>query len=266
MTGGAVADEQLRERLRRQQRHVGVRDDDGALRCAVERLERDVDGVARAVLLLLHGLDDRRVVRRDGLGDLLAIVADDGDCGVHAGAGDGDQCVLEHAASGDLVQDLGARGLHARARSRRQHDGCDFGRLTRLLRRRTSGSLLAPRVGVEPTSLVRIQSAAGPAGRPTGERPQNQGTQQPALPESGLAPGNGERTAERQHRAPRPGRIGLAERGLVRRRRTPRADRRAAPAGSGALRCRRSSRRPGPPPAGRADRSSPTRRPPSRAR
>ena len=28
---------------------------------------------------------------------------------------------------------------------------------------------LAPRVGVEPTSLVLIQSQAGPAGRPTGE-------------------------------------------------------------------------------------------------
>ncbi len=30
---------------------------------------------------------------------------------------------------------------------------------------------VAPRVGVEPTSLVLIQSQAGPAGRPTGERP-----------------------------------------------------------------------------------------------
>ena len=28
---------------------------------------------------------------------------------------------------------------------------------------------LAPRVGVEPTSLVLIQSQAGPAGRPTGD-------------------------------------------------------------------------------------------------
>ncbi|SPD88911.1 protein of unknown function [Micropruina glycogenica] len=29
----------------------------------------------------------------------------------------------------------------------------------------------APRVGVEPTSLILIQSQAGPAGRPTGDRP-----------------------------------------------------------------------------------------------
>src|SRR6188474_3512612 len=29
--------------------------------------------------------------------------------------------------------------------------------------------ILAPRVGVEPTSLVLIQSQAGPAGRPTGD-------------------------------------------------------------------------------------------------
>ena len=34
--------------------------------------------------------------------------------------------------------------------------------------RRATG--LAPRVGVEPTSLVLIQSQAGPAGRPTGDR------------------------------------------------------------------------------------------------
>ena len=29
----------------------------------------------------------------------------------------------------------------------------------------------APRVGIEPTSLILIQSQAGPASRPTGERP-----------------------------------------------------------------------------------------------
>ena len=34
-----------------------------------------------------------------------------------------------------------------------------------------ASAFLAPRVGVEPTSLVLIQSQAGPAGRPTGDRP-----------------------------------------------------------------------------------------------
>ena len=40
---------------------------------------------------------------------------------------------------------------------------------------------LAPRVGVEPTSLVLIQSQAGPAGRPTGDRAPRLGPAVPSL-------------------------------------------------------------------------------------
>ena len=40
----------------------------------------------------------------------------------------------------------------------------------------------APRVGVEPTSLVRIQSAAGPADRPTGDRARRQPTHDRVVP------------------------------------------------------------------------------------
>jgi hypothetical protein len=95
----ALVDEELRKRLRRQQRHVAVRHDDGALGPCVERLERDPHGVAGAVLLLLDRDDDPRVVRRHGLGDLLAVMAHDGDRRAHAGARDRDEGVLEHAAA-----------------------------------------------------------------------------------------------------------------------------------------------------------------------
>src|SRR6478672_11604086 len=47
----------------------------------------------------------------------------------------------------------------------------------------TCGGRGAPRVGIEPTSLVLIQSQAGPASRPTGERPRRgraQGSGHPA--------------------------------------------------------------------------------------
>ena len=52
---------------------------------------------------------------------------------------------------------------------------------------------LAPRVGVEPTSLILIQSQAGPADRPTGERhPRGQRqTGYPNFPQPSPRPGPG---------------------------------------------------------------------------
>src|SRR5215204_312581 len=84
--------------------------------------------------------------------------------------------------------------------------------LTRLLCRR------APRVGVEPTSLVRIQSAAGPADRPTGDRipgPPDRPEIEFSVPESFRTTGYRERPGERQHGPPRARGIGVAEGGLV---------------------------------------------------
>ena len=72
------------------------------------------------------------------------------------------QHVADHAPPRHRVQHLHGLGLHPGAAAGGQDDD---GQLLVI----SSGFAHAPRVGVEPTSLVLIQSQAGPAGRPTGE-------------------------------------------------------------------------------------------------
>ena len=85
------------------------------------------------------------------------------------------QDVADHAPPGHRVQHLHGLGLHPGAATGGQHDDGQLSRHVLTIWRGAaspSGSRrgpLAPRVGVEPTSLVLIQSQAGPAGRPTGD-------------------------------------------------------------------------------------------------
>ncbi len=85
------------------------------------------------------------------------------------------QHVADHAAPADRVQHLHGLRLHPGAAAGGQDDD---GQVVRWSSRGSAGApfeasvdMRAPRVGVEPTSLVLIQSQAGPAGRPTGDRP-----------------------------------------------------------------------------------------------
>ena len=132
--------------------------------------------------------------------DLVALVADDGDDPLRLDGLHGAQHVPDHAASADGVQHLHRLGLHAGAPAGGEDDhgevvhgaqsASDLGAAPPPavarpadrggVRRRAgdgahAATELAPRVGVEPTSLVLIQSQAGPAGRPTGDRRQSLG-------------------------------------------------------------------------------------------
>ncbi len=173
-------------------------------------LERALDGAARALDLVLVGDEYVGVVLEHVLGDPVALVPhDDGEVLGSDPAGS-PQGMPHERAPADRVQHLGDRGLHAcaLASSKDDHGGrpwiahgsqllcigmhvgavpvraCGFGMRSHATRGSSghrppscrtpcgSGGLSgrAPRVGVEPTSLVLIQSQAGPADRPTGER------------------------------------------------------------------------------------------------
>ena len=113
--------------------------------------------VAGPELLLLDG---DHGVRRD-LGevrlDLRPLVPDHRDDADRLDGPRGGQDVPDHGAARDRVQHLHGLGLHPGAPAGGEDDHGD------------ARGAHAPRVGVEPTSLVLIQSQAGPAGRPTGE-------------------------------------------------------------------------------------------------
>ena len=156
--GGHVVLGEGAQALPLEERRVAVRHEDGAGAVArVERLPRDAYGVAGAVLGLLDGEHGVGQQLLDVRTDLLALVADDGDDPVRLDGGDGLEDVADHAAPGDRVQHLHGLGLHPGAAAGGEDDHGD------------ARGAHAPRVGVEPTSLVLIQSQAGPAGRPTGE-------------------------------------------------------------------------------------------------
>ena len=93
--------------------------------------------------------------------DLLALVADHRDDPQRRRLLDRRQHVADHAPPRHRVQHLHGLGLHPGAATGGQDDDGQVA---------AHVTDHAPRVGVEPTSLVLIQSQAGPAGRPTGDR------------------------------------------------------------------------------------------------
>ncbi len=244
-----------------EQRHVAVGDDDGALEAGRERLERALDGATGALDLVLVGDEHVGVVLEHVLGDLVALVPhDDGEVLGSDPAGS-PQGMPHERAPADRVQHLGDRGLHACALASSKDDhggrpwiahgsqllcigmhvGCGAGPSLRLRHAQPcysrvdrapapvlpqpcgSGGLSgrAPRVGVEPTSLVLIQSQAGPADRPTGER--HPGRRRDPL--AGPPQGSAVRSA-RPRPAPgdaTPGAPGDAPGGAPARERSPRA-------------------------------------------
>ena len=166
-----VFGEQRSQGLRGQHRRVGQGDDHlpGQLG---ELPERGLHGVPGAQLLLLHGGDDVWGDVGQMLLDLLAPVPDDHDDMFRLDLGGRAHRVTEHGMPGELVQQLGPGGLHPLALAGgKDDDGSHRGRLGDGLvgQQRAPCRPDAPRVGVEPTSLVLIQSQAGPAGRPTGD-------------------------------------------------------------------------------------------------
>ena len=157
LLGRPVLGHEVPEALALQQRRVAGGHDHRAVR-RTARLDGHPDRAARAIEGLLdrqHGVGDQRP---DVRADLLALVADHGHHPVRLEGLHGRQDVPDHAPSADVVQHLDRLGLHPRAAPGREDDDGQLISITH-----------APRVGVEPTSLVLIQSQAGPAGRPTGE-------------------------------------------------------------------------------------------------
>ena len=92
--------------LAAQQRGVARGHQDGAGR-RTRRGEGDPDGVAGAVLLVLHSEGDLGHQGLDVGADLVALVADHGDHLLGVEGAYGLEHVLDHAAAGDLVEDLG---------------------------------------------------------------------------------------------------------------------------------------------------------------
>ena len=107
------------ERLRGEQRNVGVGDEDvvEAARDRGARRERRMGG---ALAFVLHeDFRVRRAFQRRG-GDVVAVRPDDDRDSLRAGAGERLQRMGEHGPPGDLVQRLGPRRAHAHALPRRQ--------------------------------------------------------------------------------------------------------------------------------------------------
>ena len=191
----------------------------------VEGRERRAQGVAGPALLLLHGGEGRWVQRRDVGGDRLATVPDDHDGGRGLqGAARGEH-VAQQGPAADRVQHLRRGRHHpgALARGEDHERGGAHGHQEESVTRRTCTSALlhrwgpvsrvsaasdrsgaapgregrvepsaravgpsrAPGAGIEPASLVLIQSQAAPASRATRDRVLIVG----AAPTSGPTPG-----------------------------------------------------------------------------
>ena len=157
LLGGPVVGHEPAQALALEQRGVARRHDDRAARRTAGP-HRHPHGPAGPVE---HLLDRQHGVRHQLLDvrpDLLALVADHRDDTVRLDRPDGGQHVPDHAAATDVVEHLHRLALHPGAATGRQDND---GQLVSFAH--------APRVGVEPTSLVLIQSQAGPTGRPTGD-------------------------------------------------------------------------------------------------
>ena len=158
------------------------------------------DSVTSTLLLSLDdGGDVGGVFSKMSL-DLLATMPHDHDEVFRVKSASCSDRPRQHWSTSNLVQQLGLRRLHASAAAGSQHDdgghSVDLGSVSGRARRHGAppGSDAAckiyssrhsaashceehderaPRAGVEPASLVLIQSQAGPADRPTGERSAN---------------------------------------------------------------------------------------------
>src|SRR5680860_606132 len=156
-SGGDVVLGKGAQALALEQRGVAVRHQDGAgARGWIERLPGDAYGVPGAVLGLLDHEHRPGQQSLDVRTDLLALSADDRDDPVRLERRHGVHHVPDHAATRDRVQNLHGLGLHPGATAGSEDDDgyC------------TAGDGLArgahaPRVGVEPTSLVLIQRTRG---------------------------------------------------------------------------------------------------------
>ena len=167
-----------------QQGYVAVRHQDGAADLG-DRVERALDGPAGAGDVVLVDHDRARVEGLDLGGDLVPTVPDDdhelvpgrrrgrrpsrgrAGCDHRSDAGPSES----PTSCGCLRQRRGRRRPRAGGRSR----GAAYPRVTSLPVSRSPVracrlATRAPRDGIEPSSLILIQSQAGPASRPTGER------------------------------------------------------------------------------------------------
>ena len=117
----AVFGQQPGQGLPRQHRHVAVGDDHLTVEIA-ERVQGDLDRVPGAALFFLdRGRDVRGDLRQMGL-DLVTQVADHHHHPLRLDRGRRGHGIAEQRMPGDLVQQLGSRGLHPLALARCQDD------------------------------------------------------------------------------------------------------------------------------------------------
>ncbi len=192
MAAVPVDREQGGQRAALEQRGVAGGDHDGALDTRGpadrrgQRVDPDAYGVPGAELLLLHRQQGRRARARARAGRPARAgvppLRPGGEAATSAAADTTWASMLRPQTGCSTLAVLRA---HAGAGTRRQDDDGSGVRAHAILGHEDSGAGrqrdLAPRVGVEPTSLVRIQSEAGPADRPTGESADSLGDR-PACP------------------------------------------------------------------------------------
>ncbi len=169
--GGVISFDVLRsegcERAGAQQRCVAGDHDDGAVNVG-QRVEREANGMTRAVLLRLHHrLGDRRDVGQVR-GDRVPAMPDDNDQVVRIELLAGRHHVTDQTAAADRVQDLRHSRLHPGALAGGQHDHRGRSRLRHC--HSQESNLGHDQLPGQESNLRRtqIQSLVGPADRPPG--------------------------------------------------------------------------------------------------